>query len=98
MECLILRTMKKIVIITAMAFITIITFALTFALTSANSTATTSCTSTGTINQFTPDAIVVKPNPSADPVSYSYTKTTTYVNENGNPVSSETLKSGLPVT
>jgi len=34
----------------------------------------------------------------ADPVSYSYTKTTTYVDENGNAVSSETVKSGAPVT
>jgi hypothetical protein len=31
-------------------------------------------------------------------VSYSYSKTTTYVDQNGNPVSMETVKSGLPVT
>lgn len=35
---------------------------------------------------------------SASPVSYSYSKTTTYVDENGNPVSVETVKSGAPVT
>lgn len=81
-----------------MTFITIITLALTFAQTSANSTVSTYRTSTGTISQFTPDAIVVKPNTSADPVTYSYTKTTTYVDQNGNPVSSETVKTGLPVT
>ena len=31
-------------------------------------------------------------------MSYSYTKTTTYVDENGNPVSTEIVKSGVPVT
>jgi hypothetical protein len=70
---------------------------LTLAQTSAESTTTTT-TSAGTVSQFSPDAIVVKTTTSADPVSYSYTKTTTYVDENGNPVSSETVKSGLPVT
>ena len=32
------------------------------------------------------------------PVNYTYTKTTTYVDQSGNPVSVETVKSGLPVT
>jgi hypothetical protein len=59
---------------------------------------TTTTSSTGTISQFGPDSIVVQATPSADPVSYSYTKTTTYVDQNGNPVSMETVKSGLPVT
>jgi hypothetical protein len=68
-----------------------------FAQTSDTSTTTTT-TSAGTISQFSPDTIVVKTTTSAEPVSYSYTKTTTYVDENGNPVSSETVKSGLPVT
>ena len=35
---------------------------------------------------------------SPDPVRYSYSKTTTYVDETGAPVSIETVKSGLPVT
>jgi hypothetical protein len=65
-------------------------------------TATTTTTSTtqsaGTISQFSPDTIVVKSTTSADPVSYSYSKTTTYVDQNGNAVSMETVKSGLPVT
>lgn len=55
-------------------------------------------TATGTISQFNPGSIVVKTTTSSDPISYSYTKTTTYVDENGNPVSMETVKSGLPVT
>jgi hypothetical protein len=61
-------------------------------------TTTTTTTSTGTVSQFGPDAIVVKTTTAANPVSYSYTKTTTYVDENGNAVSIETVKSGLPVT
>jgi hypothetical protein len=35
---------------------------------------------------------------SSSPMSYSYTKSTTYVDETGAPVSMETVKSGLPVT
>ena len=41
---------------------------------------------------------MVKSETSAEPVRYTYTKTTTYVDENGAPVSMETVKSGLPVT
>ena len=66
--------------------------------TSAEATTTTTTTSAGTISQFGPDTIVVRTATSTAPVSYSYTKTTTYVDENGNPVSMETVKSGLPVT
>jgi hypothetical protein len=64
----------------------------------AQTSTTTTTTSTGTISQFSPDTIIVKSTTSTEPVSYSYTKTTTYVDENGNPVSVETVKSGLPVT
>lgn len=72
---------------------------LAIAQTSVDSTTTTSTTtSAGTISQFSPDSIVVKTTTSAEPVSYSSTKTTTYVDEDGNPVSVETVKSGLPVT
>ena len=59
---------------------------------------TSTTTSAGTVTQFSPDAIVVKTTTSADPISYSSTKATTYVDEDGNTVSSETVKSGLPVT
>jgi hypothetical protein len=59
---------------------------------------TTTTTSDGTVSQFSPDTIVVSSTTSPNPVSYSYSKTTTYVDENGNPVSSETVKSGAPVT
>src|ERR1700676_640057 len=59
---------------------------------------TTTTTSDGTVSQFGPDTIVVKSTTSTTPLSYSYSKTTTYVDENGNAVSSETVKSGAPVT
>jgi hypothetical protein len=61
-------------------------------------TQTTTTTSDGTISEFSPDTIIVKTQDAAAPVRYSYSKTTTYVDENGNPVSIETVKSGLPVT
>jgi hypothetical protein len=54
--------------------------------------------STGTISQFTPDTIVVRTTTSIEPVSYSHTKDTIYVDESGNAVSMKTVKAGLPVT
>jgi hypothetical protein len=60
--------------------------------------AQTTVTSAGTISEFSPDTIVVKTTESDTPVHYTYSKTTTYVDENGNAVSMETVKSGLPVT
>ena len=61
-------------------------------------TTTTTTSSSGTISEFGPGTIVVRTTTSADPISYSYSKTTTYVDENGKPVSIETVKTGLPVT
>jgi uncharacterized membrane protein len=58
----------------------------------------TTITSAGTISEFNPDTIVVKGDDSTVPVHYTYSKTTTYVDQDGNPVSMETVKSGLPVT
>ncbi len=59
---------------------------------------TTTTNSLGTITEFGPDRFLIKSETSPDPVRYSYSKTTTYVDENGNPVSIKTVKSGLPVT
>jgi len=61
-------------------------------------TTTTTTTTTGTVSQFGPDAIVIRTTTSSAPVTYSSTKTTTYVDENGKPVAVETVKSGVPVT
>ena len=59
---------------------------------------TTTTTTTGTINEFGENRIVIHTETSEDPVTYSFTKSTTYVDETGAPVSIETVKSGLPVT
>jgi hypothetical protein len=61
-------------------------------------TTTTTTSSAGTVGAFTPDAFTVTTSSSPTPVRYTYTKTTKYVDEDGNPVSVETVKSGLPVT
>lgn len=55
-------------------------------------------TTSGTISEFGADRIVIKSTTSEAPVRYTFSKTTTYVDEAGNPVSVETVKSGLPVT
>lgn len=59
---------------------------------------TTTTTSLGTISEFSPETIVIRSETAPEPVRYHYTKTTTYVDEAGQPVSIETVKSGLPVT
>ncbi len=61
------------------------------------STVTTTETA-GTISEVSPNNIVVRSETSSSPMSYSYSKSTTYVDETGAPVSIETVKSGLPVT
>ncbi len=55
-------------------------------------------TSMGTVGEFGADRITVRTEASPDPIRYSYSKTTAYVDEAGNPVSVTTVKSGLPVT
>ncbi len=55
-------------------------------------------TSMGTISEFSPQSIIIKTETGTAPVSYGYSKTTTYVDEAGNPVSMTTIKSGIPVT
>jgi hypothetical protein len=61
-------------------------------------TTTTTTSTSGTISEFGPGTIVVKSTTSSAPVRYTYTKTTTYVDEMGKPVSIETVKTGVPVT
>jgi hypothetical protein len=58
----------------------------------------TTTSSQGTVSAFNPDALVVQSDGSTAPQSYSFSKTTTYVDENGNPVSVDTVRSGVPVT
>jgi hypothetical protein len=59
---------------------------------------TKTTTTSGTISEFGSDRIVVRTETEKSPLGYTFTKTTTYVDEEGNPVSVETVKSGLPVT
>ena len=61
-------------------------------------TKTTNTTNSGTVAMFGDDQIVIRPTPSASPVTYEYTETTTYVDEAGKPVAIETVKTGIPVT
>jgi len=63
-----------------------------------SSTSVQTTTSAGTISEFGPKEILIRTEASPDPIRYSYTKTTTYVDENGAPVSMAMVKSGLPVT
>lgn len=64
--------------------------------TAAGTTETT--TTTGVITDFGPGRLAVRTQTSPDPLRYSFSKTITYVDELGNPVSMETVRSGLPVT
>ncbi len=84
----------------AFTLLTVMLFAATQVLAqpAVEETTTTTTTTAGTVSQFGPDTIVVKTTTSPDPVTYSYTKTTTYVDESGQPVTIETVKSGVPVT
>jgi hypothetical protein len=97
-----IRHLSGLSLLGAMLFTTNITRAQTVApppgSTTTTTTSTSATTSDGTVSQFGPDTIVVRTTTSAAPISYSYSKTTTYVDENGNTVSSETVKSGAPVT
>ncbi len=95
---IITRNLSSLTFLGVMLFTANIAMAQSAAPSSTSTTTTTTTTSDGTVSQFGPDTIVVKSTTSTTPLSYSYSKTTTYVDENGNPVSSETVKSGAPVT
>src|SRR5581483_12197142 len=64
----------------------------------ATTTATTTTESAGTISEFGNDTIAIRTETATAPVTYRYSKETTYVDDAGQPVSIETVKSGLPVT
>jgi hypothetical protein len=93
-----LHYLSSITVLGATLFTANLALAQTAIPSSTTTTTTSATTSDGTVSQFSPNTIVVSSTTSAPPVSYSYSKTTTYVDENGNPVSSETVKSGAPVT
>jgi hypothetical protein len=88
-----IRTLTSAVVLGLM----LTTVNVTFAQTAVKETTTTT-TSAGTISEFGPETIIIRSETSPQPIRYSYSKTTTYVDETGAPVSLETVKSGLPVT
>lgn len=61
-------------------------------------TTQTPTTSTGIISEFGSERLIIQSEASPDPLSYTYGKATTYVDETGAPVSIHRVKSGLPVT
>lgn len=61
-------------------------------------TTTTTTNSGGIISEFGPDILVLKTETAPEPIRYSYTTKTVYVDEAGAPVTLTTVKSGLPVT
>ena len=61
-------------------------------------TTTTTSPSSGTVSQLSPSRIVIRTTETSNPVTYTQTKTTTYVDEMGNPVAVETVRTGMPVT
>jgi hypothetical protein len=91
-----IRNLNRLTLLGVMLFTANLAMAQSVAPSTTSTTTTT--TSDGTVSQFGPDSFVVKSTTSTTPLNYSYSKTTTYVDEDGNPVSSETVKSGAPVT
>jgi hypothetical protein len=66
---------------------------------SVTESSTSTTTSAGTISEFTPtgDSIVLKSETSTEPMRYSYSKSTTVVDEAGAPVDVSIVKMGIPV-
>lgn len=52
----------------------------------------------GTVTEYTPDGLVIRSETAAGPVRYVASKTTEYVDEDGNTVAAEVVRSGAPVT
>ena len=74
-------------------------FALATSASAQTSTTTVdSLNSAGTISEMGPDMITIRSTAAAEPVRYTASKTTTYVDDTGAPVSMEVVKSGAPVT
>ncbi len=61
-------------------------------------TTTTTTNAAGTISEFGPEILVIRTETAPEPIRYSYTTKTVYVDEAGAPVTLTTVKSGLPVT
>ena len=53
---------------------------------------------TGTVTEFAPDNVVIRQKEIAAPVHYSFAQTVEYVDDAGNTVTREVLKTGVPIT
>jgi hypothetical protein len=88
----------------SLAGLALLSFALTTGVraeiteTQTQTSTTTTTPSGGTITEFGPTTITVRSKPAVAPISYTYTKSTVYVDEKGQPVSMKIVKSGVPVT
>ena len=60
-------------------------------------TQTTTTSADGTVTEFSPNTVVVHSETSSAPITYTYSKSTTIVDENGNPVDVSVVKSGVPI-
>jgi len=59
---------------------------------------TSSVTTTGTVSDFGDSDFAIRASAEAAPVHYYFTKTTRYVDTDGNTVSASVIHSGVPVT
>ena len=80
----------------AMSLLAVTTLA--FGQATVETTTTTTTNTGGIISEFGPDVLVIKSETAPEPIRYSYTTKTVYVDETGAPVTMTTVKSGLPVT
>lgn len=63
------------------------------------STSTTTTTGAGTITQYAPgSSLVLRSTGGAQPSTYAVSQTTTFVDEDGNPIEVSRISPGLPVT
>jgi hypothetical protein len=98
-EITFIRTMKTHLFIAAAAFI-VIGGSLANAQNAVRETVTTVQPTevVGTVTELVPDAITVRTQETIDPVRYAFTNTTEYVDEAGNRVARDIVRTGVPVT
>ena len=89
--------MKKRNLTAAIASLLLAITSATYAQTAVETTTTTT-NAGGVISEFGPDILVLKTEAAPEPIRYTYTTKTVYVDETGAPVTMTTVKSGLPVT
>jgi hypothetical protein len=89
--------MKKVIPIVFALSLMVTTYAV-YAQQSTTVNTVTATETVGTISEVGPDALMIRSETNSSPMNYTYTKSTTYVDDAGVPVSIETVKSGMPVT